>query len=126
VISLVISAVLLSDMSAFVGTWRGTSTCVNRTFAPACKDEVVVYEVARTEKPEIAHLKAYKIVQGEKGLMGESDFTFDAKRGCWASEFRNDKVHIVQCLTIDAKTMTGTLSDVPTGTKIREMALTRD
>ena len=125
-IPLLLGAVLLSDMASFVGTWRGTSTCVNREFAPACKDEVVVYEVTRTDKPEAAHLKAYKIVQGEKGLMGESDFTFDAKKGCWSSEFRNDKVHIVQYLTIDGTTMTGTLSDVPTGTKVREMALKRD
>src|SRR5262245_39122182 len=113
-------------MSAFVGTWRGTSTCVNREFAPACQDEVVVYDVARTDKPGAAHLKAYKIVDGEKGLMGESDFTFDEKKGCWTSEFRNAKVHIVQCLTIDGTTMAGRMNDVATGTKIREMALTRD
>ena len=33
----------LLDISAFLGTWRGTSTCVDRELAPACKDEIVVY-----------------------------------------------------------------------------------
>jgi hypothetical protein len=115
-----------SDIGMFVGTWRGTSTCVNREFAPACKDEVVVYEVTRTDKPGVAHLKAYKIVNGEKGLMGEFDYTFDAKNGCWAGEFRNERVHIVHRLKIEGTRMTGTLSDVATGTKVREMALKRD
>ena len=115
-----------ADLGAFLGTWRGTSTCVNREFAPACKDEVVVYEVAKTEKPDTVHLKAYKIVNGEKGLMGESDFTFDAKKKCWSSEFENGRVHIVQCLTIQGKAMKGTINDVPTGTKIRAMDLKHD
>jgi len=124
VIALGLAALL--DISAFLGTWRGTSTCVDRELAPACKDEIVVYEVTRTAEPDTAHLMAYKIVKGEKGLMGESDFTFDAPKGCWTSEFRNDRVHIVQCLTVHGKSMTGTLSDVPTGKKVREMKLKRD
>ena len=115
-----------SDIGGFVGTWRGTSTCVNREFAPACKDEVVVYEVARTDKPGVAHMKAYKIVDGEKGLMGEMDYTFDAKNACWSGEFRNERVHVVHRLKIEGASMTGTLSDVATGTTVREMELKRD
>ena len=120
------TAASAADMAAFVGTWRGTSTCVNREFAPACKDEVVVYEIARTEKPGTAHMKAYKIVNGEKLLMGEMDYTFDVKNACWAGEYRNDHVHIVHRLKIEGTSMTGTLSDVETGTKVRVMALKRD
>jgi hypothetical protein len=115
-----------ADMASFIGTWRGTSTCVNREFAPACKDEVVVYEVARTDAPGTAHIKAYKIVNGEKLLMGELDYTYDETNACWAGEFRNDHVHIVHRLKIDGTSMSGTLSDVETGTKVREMALKRD
>ena len=120
------ASILLATMSAFVGTWHGTSTCVDLELTPACKNEVVVYEVARTDKPDTAHLMAYKVVDGKRLLMGESDFTFDEKSACWRSEFRNERVHLVQCLTVRGTGMTGTLIDVPTGKNVRDMKLQRE
>ena len=54
------------DLSDFLGTWRGRSACVNRQAAPACTDEVVVYQVSRSDTPNAAVLEADKIVDGQR------------------------------------------------------------
>src|SRR6266850_1262143 len=74
------------DLSQFLGTWHGTSTCVNRQVAPACKDETVIYEVGRSEKPQAAVLKPDKIVDGKRMPMGELEFVYSEKEGCWRAE----------------------------------------
>jgi ribosome-associated toxin RatA of RatAB toxin-antitoxin module len=77
------SALASSDIAEFLGTWKGTSTCTNREVAPACKDETVVYDVVRTDTPGTAQLEADKV--------GELDFTYDDKAGCWRSEFSTSR-----------------------------------
>ena len=69
------SAVEPRDMNQLLGTWNGTSTCVNRQVAPSCKDETVVYEVRRSDKPQTAVLAADKIVDGKRVPMGGLEFT---------------------------------------------------
>src|SRR5262245_40590019 len=95
------------DLAEILGTWRGTSTCVNRQIAPACKDEIVVYEVRRSEKPLTAILAADKVVDGQRLPMGELEFVYDPKEACWRSEFQTARVHAVWCLTVVGRTMTG-------------------
>jgi hypothetical protein len=114
---------IAADVTPLLGTWRGTSTCVNLKIAPACHDEVVVYEVRPAEKPGTATLQADKIVDGTRASMGELDFAFDEKEGCWKSEFQNTKVHVVWCLVVNGTGMTGGLRDVPTGEPIRKVEL---
>lgn len=109
------------DIADFLGTWRGTSTCVNRTVAPACKDETVVYEVRRGEKPGAAILDAYKIVNGEKLAMGELEFVYSDKDGCWRSEFTTPRAHGIWCLAVEGRAMTGSLRDLPVNAEVRKV-----
>jgi len=121
-----ISAADKSDLKEFLGTWRGSSTCVNRRIAPACNDEVVVYEVRRAEKSATAVLKADKIVDGQRVPMGELEFVYASKEGCWRSEFRTPRVHAAWCLDVAGGTMTGRLRDIPTNADIRKVQARRD
>ena len=40
-----------TSVDDLLGTWRGTSTCVDHIAAPACQDEVIVYEFCRADRP---------------------------------------------------------------------------
>jgi hypothetical protein len=113
-----------SPRDAFLGEWRGTSTCTDRKVAPACKDEVVVYRVTPA-RGDTAHLAAYKIVEGEEQPMGELDFSRNARTGEWTSEFRTPRVHAVWSFRVADTLMTGTLVDVPTGAIVRRVRVTR-
>src|SRR6185295_16812892 len=57
--------------AAPMGVWRGASTCTDRVAAPACHDEVVVYEFTAGAKAGTVHWKADKIVDGQRQPMGE-------------------------------------------------------
>ena len=94
-------------VSEIIGTWQGTSTCADRVAAPACNDEVIVYDVTAGAASGVAHQKAYKIVNGERELMGEMDFTYSAADGCWRAEFSSPRVTSIWCLSVTGKTMTG-------------------
>ena len=70
-----------------VGTWSGSSVCVDRQAAPACNDEQVVYEInASPGKPNTVTNKADKVVDGKRVSMGVLEFPRDAKNGRWTSE----------------------------------------
>lgn len=51
-----------------VGVWRGTSVCLVRR--SACKDEIVVYRIARASTADSMALDGRKIVRGEEEEMG--------------------------------------------------------
>jgi hypothetical protein len=99
---------------------------VNRQVAPACKDEVVVYDIRRSEKPATAILNADKVVDGQRMPMGELEFVYDAKEGCWRSEIRTERVHAMWSLRVAGNTMTGHLRDILANADTREVKLTRD
>jgi hypothetical protein len=42
---------LAGPVDEIVGTWRGTSACVDRQSAPACTDEEVIYEIVASPRP---------------------------------------------------------------------------
>jgi hypothetical protein len=111
------------DLSHFLGTWHGTSTCVNRKVAPACKDETVVYEVGRSEKPQAALLKADKIVDGKRVPMGELEFIYSEKDGCWRAELTTPRVEGIWCLVVDGQNMTGGLRVLPSNSEVRKVEL---
>ena len=111
------------DLSRFLGTWHGTSACVNRQAAPACKDETVVYEVVRSEKPQTAVLKADKIVDGKRVPMGDLEFVYSEKESCWRAELTTPRVQGVWCLVVDGKNMTGGLRVLPENTEVRRVEL---
>ena len=55
----------------------------------------------------LVHQQAFKIVNGERELMGEMDFTYSAADGCWRAEFSSPRVTSIWCLSVTGKTMTG-------------------
>jgi hypothetical protein len=95
------------DINEIVGTWQGTSTCTDRVAAPACNDEVVVYEISAGPARGVVHWKGYKIVNGHRDLMGELDFTYSADDHCWRADMSSTRVIGVWCLSVQGSAMTG-------------------
>ena len=111
---------------AAIGVWRGTSTCTDRVAAPACRDEVVVYELTVGDKPGSILWKADKIVDGQRLPMGEMDLVYDAVEACWKAEFQSPRSHSVWCLTIEGRHMTGTGRLLPGNQTIRAIDARKD
>lgn len=112
---------------ALIGTWRGTSTCVNREAAPACADEQVVYEiVAVPGKTDEVTVKPDKIVNGRREPMGDLTFHPDATTpGRWASEIETPRVHALWFLSVKGDAMSGGLILLPSKTAVRAIELRR-
>src|SRR5262245_28976797 len=94
--------------SGLTGIWRGASTCVDLVAAPACRDEVVVYDFTMGAKPGSVHWKADKVVNGQRELMYEIDLVYDAANACWAAEFGSPRGRGVWCLVAEGAHLTGT------------------
>lgn len=115
-----------TGLDSFLGTWRGTSACTDLVEAPACRDEVVVYEVRPSDKAGVAKLASDKIVDGQRVPMAELEFSYDKGEACWRAEFETPRVHAVWCLAVEGKQMTGTLRLLPTASVVRRVRLRRD
>jgi hypothetical protein len=113
-------------LDTILGTWRGSSTCTDRVAAPACRDEVVIYDVRASGKAGVATLKADKVVDKERVPMGDLAFAYDKGEGCWRSEFETPRAHAVWCLVVKGKQMTGTLRLLPAGSIVRRVQLRHD
>ena len=95
------------DVSEIIGTWQGTSTCTDRVTAPACKDEVIVYDISKASAPGTAHWKAFRVVNGARDLMGELELRYSAADGCWRADFGSPRPVIVWCLQVTGTQMSG-------------------
>jgi hypothetical protein len=109
-----------------LGTWRGTSTCSDRVAAPACHDEVVVYEFTAGATPGTVHWVADKIVDGVREPMGEFDLAYDAAEACWKADYVNPRVHLVWRVTVDGARLTGTGRLLPGNQTVRTLDARRD
>jgi len=109
-----------------VGTWRGTSTCVDRVAAPACRDEVVVYEFTAAARAGSVIWKADKVVDGQRQSMGEMELAYDAKQKCWAAEFSSPSLRSTWCLAVDGAHLTGTGRLLPGKEIIRKIDVRKD
>jgi len=116
------------DGDAILGVWRGSSLCTDREVAPACKDEQVRYDFTHAADAPAGsyHLAADKLVGGEYARMGDLDFTFDAGKGEWTSEFRTARVHGIWSLHLGGEGLEGNLIDVPSGRVVRRVSVHRD
>jgi hypothetical protein len=112
--------------SELVGTWRGTSTCTDRVAAPACNDEVVVYDFTPAAKPGTVTWKADKVVDGVRVPMGKMDLSYDAREKCWLVEFKSARVHSVWCLVVDGTHLTGTGRLLPGNETVRKIEAKKD
>jgi hypothetical protein len=111
--------------SKIVGTWNGTSTCVDRQAAPACNDERVVYEITPVSgASDRVSVQADKIVNGERGTMGVLEFRL-APDGSWTSEFQSPRSRSGWRLVVDGDRIAGTGTLLPSNAVIRKMELAR-
>jgi hypothetical protein len=109
-----------------IGTWRGTSTCSDRVAAPACRDEVVVYDFMAGEKPGTVRWKADKVVNGERLPMGEMDLAYDAGDACWVAEFSGPRAHTRWCLVVEGAHLTGTGRMLPGKETVRKIDVRKE
>lgn len=111
--------------SPILGTWQGTSTCVDKVAYPACKDEVVVYVIQPLGAgADSVTVQADKIVNGARISMGDLQFG-RAGEGTWLAEFQTARYHDRWTLTLEGDRMTGTLVDLPSGRLVRNLTLRR-
>jgi hypothetical protein len=114
------------DPSELIGTWRGTSTCADRVAAPACRDEVVIYDFTAGAKPGTVQWKADKVVEGQRQPMGEFDLAYDSGNACWAAEFSSPRVRIAWCLVVDGDRLTGTGRLLPGKQTVRKIDVRKE
>lgn len=107
--------------SQLLGTWRGTSTCTDRVAAPACNDEVIVYEFTKGAKPGTVHWAADKVVNGKREPMGEMELAYDEAEKCWKAEFSSARVKSVWRVSVDGNRMTGSARLLPGNETIRKI-----
>ena len=110
--------------ASILGEWRGPSLCVDRVFAPACKDEVVIYRFTPGAKDTV-HCAAFKIVAGEEQWMGDLDFTPRGRGGDWLCDMRTPRYHGNWRFHVADTLLTGDLVDVPTRKQVRRVRATR-
>ena len=106
-----------------VGTWRGTSLCVDKQNHPACNDEDAFYEIRPTgQASDSVIVKAQKMVNGAAELVSEDTFTHQAD-GSWQADIPAPRYRIHVTLRVAGDSLTGTLfSD---GQRGRDIALKR-
>ena len=108
-----------------VGSWRGTSICVDRVQFPACKDEQVVYDVRRKgSAQDTVTLRADKVVNGVREFMAEFDFS-RAPDSTWVTTYESPRIRIRIVLRVRGSQMTGVLTDEPSARRVREIAVAR-
>lgn len=107
--------------SQLLGTWRGTSTCTDRVAAPACNDEVVIYEFTTGVKPGTVRWAADKVVNGKRETMGEMELAYDDGEKCWKAEFSSPRVRTVWRLSVDGTKMTGSARLLPGNETVRKI-----
>jgi hypothetical protein len=111
--------------SEILGVWRGESICVKSPEFPACRDETVEYDVYDAAGGKV-HVAAYKFVETQKVLMGEMDFGYDETIASWTSEFQNERYHGLWTFTVAGDALTGTLVDLPSKHKVRDISARRE
>src|SRR6266849_4931613 len=96
-----------ANAKAILGTWRGTSTCVNLEASPGCKNEELI-------------LNADKIVDGKAVPMGELEFVWVSAEGAWFCEIQTPRVHALWSFKQPrGDELAGTLVHLPDRTLVR-------
>jgi len=129
-----ISALLLLATVAFaapsqtpdlVGSWRGTSICVDKEHFPACNDEQVIYDAtAIPGARDSVTLRADKIVNGARDFMGEFTFGRHAD-STWIGEWHGPRTSVRITLRVTGTHLNGTLVDGASGRTVRRLTLER-
>jgi hypothetical protein len=117
--------VVLAQATGLVGSWHGTSKCVDPEHFPNCHDEEVIFDaVPRGTSGDTVVVRADKIVQGHREFMGEMNYVRGAN-GLWVAEFSNERTHLRLTLRVDGSKLIGQIINLPSGRIVRDQALTR-
>jgi len=115
----------VAPKAEIIGTWRGVSVCVKSSEVPDCNDESVEYDVDDVDGGAV-RLVAYRLFDGKRDWMFEMDFTYAEKIHSWTSQFENPRYHGLWTLTVAGDSMKGTLVDLASGHKARDVVARRD
>lgn len=107
------------DEAQLIGNWAGDSICQVKN--SACRDEKVVYHIAKGSDADNVTISADKIVDGKAINMGTGDYTYDRKNGTLINESEGR----VWKFTVKGKAMEGTLT-MPDKTVYRRVTLKKE
>jgi hypothetical protein len=108
-----------------VGTWRGTSLCVDKQNFPACNDEDALYEIRGIGRSSDSVLvRAQKMTNGTAELVSEDMFTHQPD-GTWRTDIVAPRGRIRVTLRLNGDSLTGALVDADSSRKARDIALKR-
>jgi len=113
-----------STRASILGTWQGTSICVDKVAFPACHDEEVIYVVRPATQPDSVIMGADKVVHGAREFMGELVFGRGTD-GAWHSVLQSPRVQARWTLRVEGTRMSGTLVELPSGRQIRAVSVRR-
>jgi hypothetical protein len=109
--------------SPILGSWHGTSTCVDKVKFSACTDEEVIYDVT-TARGDTVTLRADKVVNGARVFMNESQFVRGAD-GSWIAELETPQYHLRVVISVEGDVMKGRVMTLPDQVLVRRMSLRR-
>src|SRR2546423_8551750 len=108
-----------------IGSWRGTSLCVDKAHFPSCHDEQVIYDIRpKGSSADTVTLRADKVVNGVREFMGEFDFSREPD-SAWVAKYENPRVRIRIVLRVHGSQMTGVMTNEPSARRIREITVSR-
>lgn len=113
---------------SILGTWHGTSLCVDKSVDTRCSDEVVVYEIdtAGVKISGNVMVHGYKIVNNERDWMGDLELRYDVGSGLWLCDFTSrDGGGIQFRFRFSGSEMKGTLVELPSERQIRKIEVRR-
>ena len=111
--------------NAILGTWRGSSICVDPAHDTACRDEEVIYQVDSAASPNgPVRMLADKVVNGARQPMGGFRLSYDSVQRAWSVELQT-RIQVRWSFAPKGEQMSGTLTEVPSGRLIRRVAARR-
>jgi hypothetical protein len=125
---LISSGAAAEDRKEILGVWHGSSVCVDREAAPACRDEEVIYEFREMTPPVAGKLtvKADKVVEGKVVPMGVLDVVRDPGNETWSCDFQTPRFHGLWSYTLRGKDeLAGTLISIPDRALLRKASAHR-
>lgn len=109
----------------FIGTWHGTSTCVDPGRDTACKDEEVVYVVKGIRSvQDSVEMEAFKLINGKRVSMGAMSLGYSQRTDVWSFELAT-RVHALWSFQVKDSSVDGTLVELPSKRMIRNVHANR-
>ncbi len=91
--------------SLLPGVWKGNSICQIKS--SPCHDEIAVYHISSSGKPNLYHMLMNKLVNGVEEEMGTLDYIYDPAGNSLTSI--DEKHKTTWRFTVKGKNMEGTL-----------------